>query len=65
MASGRPDRAGSLMRNLSVAALVGTVVGLGLGLGANVSGVVLAFYGLALGVLLGAAYLEPRRRSRR
>ena len=53
------------MRTLSVAALVGMVVGLGLGLGPNVSGVVLAFYGLALGVLLGAAYLELRRRSRR
>jgi len=52
-------------RFLSLAALAGLLVGLGLGLEANVSGVVLGFYGLTLGALLGVTYLALRRRNGR
>ncbi|HWC27066.1 MAG TPA: hypothetical protein VG474_10835 [Solirubrobacteraceae bacterium] len=46
-----------------LAAFVGLLVGLGLGLASNVSGVVLGFYGLILGALLaGAASLARRGR---
>jgi hypothetical protein len=48
-----------------LAAFAGLLVGLGLGLDANVSGVILGFYGLAIGALLGAAYLALHRRNRR
>jgi hypothetical protein len=49
------------MNRLATAALAGVLVGLGLRLAANVSGVVLAFYGLALGVLLPALWLTAGR----
>ncbi|MDP9385059.1 MAG: hypothetical protein M3P50_07485, partial [Actinomycetota bacterium] len=42
------------MRPLAPYALIGMVVGLGLALGTNVSGVVLALYGLLAGGLLAA-----------
>jgi len=47
------------MRSFAPYALLGTVVGLGLGLGANVSGAVLALYGL----LAGAAFAAIARAS--
>jgi hypothetical protein len=47
------------------AAFAGLLVGLGLGLEANVSGVVLGFYGLAVGAVLGATYLALHRLNRR
>ena len=50
------------MPRIAVVALAGTLVGLGLGLGTNVSGVVLAFYGLALGALLGTLLVAARGR---
>ncbi len=50
---------------MPLAALAGLLVGLGLGLEANVSGVILGFYGLAVGALLGASYLALHRRERR
>ena len=53
------------LRLLSVAALLGLLFGVGLGLEPNVPGVVLGFYGLALGVVLGAVSLALRRRERR
>lgn len=41
-------------RKFPVEALAGCLFGIGLGLASNVSGVVLAFYGLALGAFFGA-----------
>ncbi len=58
------------MRELAPAALLGVVVGIGLGLGTNVSGVVLALYGGIAAVVFAAAALwfdargGPRRRRR-
>ncbi|MBA2348970.1 MAG: hypothetical protein H0V81_11815 [Solirubrobacterales bacterium] len=54
-----------MRRLVPLAALAGLLVGLGLGLEANVSGVILGFYGLAVGALLGASYLALHRRERR
>lgn len=50
------------MNRLAPAALAGVLVGLGLGLWTNVSGVVLAFYGLVLGTVLGLLVLSLRGR---
>jgi hypothetical protein len=44
------------------AALGGVLFGLGLGLASNVSGVVLAFYGLIAGVLVAIIASRLRRR---
>lgn len=52
------------MNYLALGALAGVLFGLGLALRANVSGVVLAFYGLVLGALF-AALLVKRSRDRR
>jgi hypothetical protein len=52
------------MNRLAAAAATGALIGLGLGLWSNVSGVVLAFYGLALGTLLGLLVLGARRGRR-
>lgn len=54
-----------MTRPVWLAAFAGLLVGLGLGLEANVSGVILGFYGLAIGALLGATYLALHRRNRR
>ncbi len=54
-----PDRRAAVNR-LAPAALAGVLIGLGLGLWANVSGVVLAFYGLVLGTVLGMLVLSLR-----
>ncbi len=48
---------------LAPAALVGLLVGIGLAFGTNVSGVVLAFYGLVLAVLLAVVARRLRRRT--
>lgn len=53
------------MRLLPLAALAGLLVGLGLGIEANVSGLVLGFYGLIVGALVGFAHLALHRRNRR
>lgn len=52
------------MNRLAPYALGGVLLGLGLGLWTNVSGVVLAFYGLALGAMLGMIALVLRSRRR-
>lgn len=44
-------------------AIVGLLLGLGLGLSSNVSGVVLGFYGLGLGVVVAAVASSRRSRS--
>jgi len=51
------------MRSLAPYALVGAVVGLGLGLGTNVSGAVLALYGLLAGAAFAAAARASATRS--
>ena len=56
--SARRRRAISL---LWIVALVGAVMGAGLALGTNVSGAVLAVYGLVLALLAGSAVLATRR----
>lgn len=52
------------MNRLTPYALGGVLLGLGLGLWANVSGVVLALYGLVLGAVLGMIALALRSRGR-
>jgi len=49
------------MNRLAPAAVAGLVIGLGLALQANVSGTVLAFYGLVIATLLAAAYFAAQR----
>ena len=44
------------------AALFGVLLGLGLGIGTNVSGAVLAFFGLVAGTLLAVLALTAARR---
>ena len=53
------------MNRLAFPALVGVLIGLGLGLWSNVSGLVLAFYGLVLGIVLGLLAVGLRRDARR
>lgn len=50
------------MRRLAPAALIGVLVGLGLGLGTNVSGAVLALYGLVIGAFLAVLFAMLRGR---
>jgi hypothetical protein len=50
---------------LGLAALAGLVFGLGLSLGTNVPGLVLAVYGTVLAVLLVAGAIAVRRTARR
>lgn len=49
---------------IALAALVGVLIGFGLGLGANVSGAVLALYGLIIAAMLAALVLLARRGRR-
>jgi hypothetical protein len=52
---------GCVSARYAIAALVGLLLGLGLGLASNVSGVVLAFYGLALAPIVVAVVSGLRR----
>lgn len=49
---------------LALGALAGVLFGFGLGLGTNVSGVVLAFYGLVLGLLLAVLFVKVSQGTR-
>lgn len=48
------------MNKLAATALGGLLFGLGLGLFSNVSGLVLALYGMVIGMLLGALVVQHR-----
>ena len=58
-------RGGRTVSLLWLAALAGVVLGAGLAIGTNVSGAVLAGYGLVLAVLAASAAVAARRAARR
>jgi len=53
------------MDSIAVPALVGTFIGVGLGIESNVSGTVLALYGLLMGAAFGGVAKVLRRGPRR
>ena len=70
MSPGRAPRSGYARRRRAVSlvwlvAVAGATMGLGLALGTNVSGAVLAVYGFVLALLVGSAVVAARTAARR